>query len=64
MFECTFLPQFIVHSSSGLPGNMSNEYIEVEQQLRGSEALQMQLKEEQDRMHQSLQQQQIKLEEK
>lgn len=43
---------------------MCNEYKELEQQLRGSEALQMQLLEDRDRMHQSLQQQQTELEEK
>lgn len=51
-------------SSSAVPGNMCNEYIELEQQLRSSEALQIQLIEERNRMHQSLQNQQTELEEK
>lgn len=51
-------------SSSAVAGNMRNEYIELEQQLRGSEALQIQLMEERDQMHQSLQNQQTELEEK
>ncbi|XP_045131729.1 E3 ubiquitin-protein ligase RNF8-like isoform X2 [Portunus trituberculatus] len=45
-------------------GEVKHEYTGVEQQLRGSEAIQAQLKEERDRMHQSLQQQMISLEEK
>lgn len=50
--------------SSTEEGEVKHEYTEVEQQLRGSEAIQEQLKEERDRMHQSLQQQQMVLEEK
>ncbi|XP_063861339.1 E3 ubiquitin-protein ligase RNF8-like isoform X2 [Scylla paramamosain] len=50
--------------SSTEEGGVKHEYNELEQQLRGSEAIQAQLKEERDHMHQSLQQQQMLLEEK
>ena len=43
---------------------MKQEYAKLEQQLRGSEAIQTQLKDEKDKMHQVLLQQQTHLEEK